>query len=62
MDTLHIVFLILLIVSIAAAVGAYFFAMSKGKNIVEKKYTDLGKTAESIIDNAKKKAKDAKKN
>ncbi|MBR2891436.1 MAG: ribonuclease Y [Bacilli bacterium] len=54
MDTLHIIFLILLIVSIAAAVGAYFFAMSKGKNIVEKKYTDLGKTAESIIDNAKK--------
>ena len=54
MDALHYVFLILLVIAVAAAVGVYFFAMSKGKAIIEKKYTDLGKTAESIIENAKK--------
>ena len=54
MDALHYVFLILLIIAVAAAVGSYFFAITKGKNLVEKKFTDLGKTAESIIDTAKK--------
>ena len=54
MDALHYVFLILLIIAVAAAVGSYFFAITKGKNQVEKKYTDLGKTAENIIDTAKK--------
>ena len=36
MDALHYVFLILLIIAVAAAVGSYFFAITKGKNQVEK--------------------------
>ena len=56
MTTTSIILLILLIIAVALGVGVYFLAINKGRNEVEKKYTDLGKTAESIIDNAKKEA------
>ncbi len=56
MTTTNIILLILLVIALAACVGAYFLALSKGKVQIEKKYNDLGKTAENIIENAKKEA------
>ena len=49
-----IVLSVLLVIALVASVFTYFYAMNKGKNEVEQKYTELGKTAESIIDNAKR--------
>ena len=54
MGTDAIILLVLLIISLGAGVGAYFYALSKGKALIEKKYNDLGKTAENIIETAKK--------
>lgn len=61
MTPLTIVFLILLIVACLACVGVFFVGTNKGRNEVEKKYSDLGKTAEGIIDAAKKEAEANKK-
>ena len=58
MTPIAIIFLVLLILTIGGAVASYFIAVNAGRKEIEKKYNDLGKTAESIIENAKKEAND----
>ena len=54
MTTWEIVFLVLFIIAIMAGTALAYFAYNKGKALVEKKFADAGKTAEGIIDDAKK--------
>ena len=54
MTTWEIVFLVLFIIAIMAGIALAYFAFNKGKALVEKKFADAGKTAEGIIDDAKK--------
>jgi len=61
MGPLSIILLILLIIAVGLCVGCYFFAINKGRNEVEKKFQDLGKTAENIIKDAEKEAEALKK-
>ena len=61
MNALSIILLILLIIAIGLIVACYFFAVSKGRKEVENKFAELGKTAEGIINDAKKEAELNKK-
>lgn len=48
--------LLIVVVLLAGAVGAYFYAINKGKKITEAKYEQLGKDARKIISDAEEEA------
>ena len=48
--------LLIVVALLAGAAGAYFYALNKGKNIIEAKYEKLGKEAKKIISDAEETA------
>ena len=54
MGPLGVVFLILFIIALLAGGALSYYTFNKGKAEIEKKFADAGKTAEGIIDDAKK--------